>query len=144
MTTETSRPSGLLFDISEHLGAIFRHMLPGVIVLGGAAAASPTMFRRLDLASWQHLSVLVVVTLTVGNAWFALNRYGVHQVVDYLLYLIRSDGPARGTKRWNYLTDLGKYTSKSLHTTGDSVRARQHVAFRASTVLLLLTLGELA
>lgn len=87
--------------------------------------------------------MLAVVTLAVGNAWFALNRHGVHQIVDYLLYLILSHGPARATKHWNYLTDLGKYTCNSLRTLDDSARARQHVAFRASTVLLLLTIGEL-
>jgi hypothetical protein len=61
-------PSGLLFNISEHLGAIFRHMLPGVIVLGSTAIAYPKTFGRLDLTSWPQLFVLGVATLAVGNA----------------------------------------------------------------------------
>ena len=44
---------------------------------------------------------------------------------------------------WAYLDELGRYTYKSLHTPDTSKRARQHVAFRESTVLLALTVGEL-
>jgi hypothetical protein len=136
--------AGLISDISEHLGAIFRHMLPGVLVVGGATLAYPQLRECVDVSSWQRVLLLTIITITVGNAWFALNRYGIHQAVDYFLYLIRSDGPARGKESGNYLTDLGKFTADSLHTPYTSKRARQHIGFRASTVLLLLTLGELA
>src|SRR5271165_738693 len=143
MASESSK-SGLLTDISEHLGPIFRHTLPGVVVVGSAAVAYPKAFNNLDVTSWQHFLLLAVATMTVGNACFALNRYGVHQFADYCLYLIKSGGPSRGDEPWNYLTDLGRYTAKSLHAGDESSRARQHVGFRASTVLLLLTIGEMA
>lgn len=60
-----------------------------------------------------------------------------------ILYLIKSKGPAR-VDGFSYLDDLGRYTYQSLHTPDASARARRHVAFRASTVLLVLTVGELA
>ena len=119
-------------------------MLPGVLVVGAAQLAYPEWFRTLDFKSWHHLIVLAVVTLAIGNTWFALNRYGLHQLVDYFLYLTKSNGPARTSRWFNYLDDLGLYAYKSLHTDDRSARAREHVAFRASTVLLILTLGELA
>jgi hypothetical protein len=137
-----SNPAGLLTEITQHLGAIFRHTLPGVLVLAIARLAYPHWFGGVDLKSWQQLTVLGGVSIAVGNTWFAVNRYGLHQIVDYVLYLSKSKGPARGNTKWTYLDDLGTYSYKSLHTDDKSARARQHVAFRASTVLLLLTLGE--
>ena len=143
--TQTQK-GGVLADIAEHLSGIFRHMLPGILVVGGTRVAYPEWFAQLDLTSWQHIVVLGVITIAVGNTWFALNRYGFHQLVDYILYQFKSKGPAResGIMDFTFLDDLGKYTYKSLHTGGYSARARQHVAFRASTVLLILTVGELA
>jgi hypothetical protein len=58
MANEANKSSGLLFDISEHLGAIFRHMLPGVVVLGAAAAAYPDTFDGLDLTPGNTFSCL--------------------------------------------------------------------------------------
>jgi hypothetical protein len=138
-----SQPSGLLTEITYHLGGIFRHMLPGVLVLGGARIAYPSWFAGVDIGSWEHLLVFGVISLAVGNTWFAFNRYGIHQFVDYILYFMKTNGPARGETPWSFLDDLGQFTSKSLHTGDASARARQHVAFRASTVLLALTVGEL-
>jgi hypothetical protein len=135
--------TGLLTEVAQHLGAIFRHMLPGILVLAGASVAYPDWFRGLNLDSWRHLVVLASISIAVGNTWFALNRYGLDQLVDYFLYLFKSDGPARGIDKFSYLNDLGQYTYRSLHSADSSFRARQHVAFRASTVLLAWTLGEL-
>jgi hypothetical protein len=135
----------ILGEVSQHLGAIFRHMLPGALVVGAARLAHPEWFCSLDLRLWQHLVALALLTVVIGNTWFAVNRYGLHQFVDYLLYRMGSNGPAKAHEaQSNYVDDLGKYTYKSLHTPETSARARQHVAFRASTVLLVLTLGEVA
>ena len=137
------QPSGLLTEITQHLGGIFRHMLPGILVVGCARIAYPCWFVGVDLKSWQQVVVLAAISVALGNTWFVLNRYGVRQVVDYLLYSLGSNGPARGSRKRAYLDDLGRYTYRSLHTPEASARARQHVAFRASTVLLALTAGEL-
>src|ERR1039457_2748962 len=92
MSNGSAPRSGLLPDISQHLGTIFRHTLPGVLLVGGAALAYPKTLPG-DLNSWQQLSILAIVTVTVGNALFALNRYGVHQAVEYLFYLAKIKGP---------------------------------------------------
>jgi hypothetical protein len=141
--SEKPEPTGWPNEIAQHLGGIFRHMLPGILVIAGARVAHPEWFSAVSVTTWQNVVVLGAVSIAVGNAWFALNRYGLHQLVDYGLYLIKSNGPARGEKWWRYLDDLGQYTYKSLHTPDTCKRARQHVEFRASAVLLALTVGEL-
>jgi len=133
MSEVRDRTGGLIADITQNLGGVFRHMLPGVLVIAGVRVAHPSWFQGVNFASWQHLAALAVLTIAVGNTWFAFNRYGLHQVVDYFLYLIGSRAPARGDTAWSFLDDLGVYTYRSLHTPETAARARQHVAFRAST-----------
>ena len=115
--SSASQPAGWPTEIAHHLGEIFRHMLPGILMVAGARIAYPDWFDWVDLKSWQHLFVLGAISIAVGNTWFSLNRYGLHQLVDYFLYLIKSDGPARGDTNFTYLDDLGQYTYKSLHNT---------------------------
>lgn len=100
------KATGVLSDVVAHLAAVFRYMLPGVLVMGAAYLAYPDWFMRFHLHSNQHLIMLGVITITVGNTWFALNRYGLHQLVDLVLYWSKSNGPARGDK-CQYLDDLG-------------------------------------
>lgn len=136
--------TSVVADIAQNLGGVFRHMLPGVLVVAATYVAHPSWLASVAFTSWEHLVALAVLTIAVGNTWFAFNRYGFHQLLDYLLYRCGIEGPAQHGKTSTYTDDLGKYTYKSLHTPDTAFRARQHVAFRASTVLLILTVGELA
>lgn len=140
--------AGVVSDTARHLAGIFRHLFPGVLVMGAAALAYPDWFRNLDFQNGNHLIVLAILALTVGNTWFALNRYGFHQLVDFLFYLRGVRGPARVKGKPNeYLEDLAIYTRDSLvqdeKDEKRSLRLQEHVKFRASTVLLIFTLGEL-
>jgi hypothetical protein len=113
-------------------------------VVGGARLAYPEAFCAVHLKSWQHLIVLGVVTVTVGNALFALNRYGLHQLVEYILYLLKVEGPIPKAGRFHHTNDLAEHVVTSFQTGDFPKGIRQHIAFRISTVLLLLTLGEIA
>ena len=110
--------------------------------MGAAAVAHPSWFLGVDFRSWQQIVVAAVVALSAGNIWFAFNRYGIHQLVDWLMYLFKSQGPARSDSWLGYTEDLGTYVAKSMCTDSISSRGRQHVAFRASSVLLLYTVAE--
>jgi hypothetical protein len=144
-TNETPKPDsvGLVSEIAKHLGSIYRHMLPGMLLVGGARLAYRDWFHWVNLESWKHLLLLAVTSVVVGNAWFALNRYGLHQALDYVFYRLNLKGPVPHDVRkpHDYTDDLGKFVYDSL-IQNTSQSARQHVEFRASTVLLILTVGE--
>lgn len=142
MTDAEKGDGGILGDVSRNLGAFFRHLLPGVYILGAAYVAHPSWFAGVDTKSWQHLAIAGVVALASGNIWFSLNRYGVHQVIDYAVYLAKSEAPAPSSSRCHYLDDLGTYVARALSAATIPERARQHVAFRASSVLLIYTVAE--
>ncbi len=139
--TEPVKPD-VLGDVTRNLGAFFRHLLPGVYIVGAAYVAHPSWFAGVDTKSWQHIAIASAVALASGNIWFSLNRYGVHQFIDYLVYLAKSEGPAATASRFRYLEDLAVYVAKSMGVSTVQERARQHVAFRASAVLLLYTMAE--
>jgi hypothetical protein len=137
---DTSR---IIASVSENLGMVFRHLLPGVFIMSAAYVAHPSWFQ-LDTNSWQHLTLYAVMALTAGNVWFTVNRYGVHQLIDYVAYLLKSRGPAAGS--WlerKYWDTTAKHAAKSLRDSRITKRERQHVAFRASSVLLLYTIAEI-
>jgi hypothetical protein len=96
MPPDNNSPSGWVQSISNNLGAVFRHLLPGILIIGAANVAHPSWFCGVDVSSWQHILVIAVVALALGNIWFAINRYGVHQLVDYFMYVFKWKGPARG------------------------------------------------
>jgi hypothetical protein len=134
--------SGMVQSISDNLGAFFRHLFPGIIIMGAAYVAHPCWFSRVDTHSWQHILIVAVIAVASGNLWFAINRYAFHQFVDYVMYRCGSKGPAPASSRPQYLDDVAKHATDSLCLCIPS-RARQHIAFRASSILLLYTVAEL-
>jgi hypothetical protein len=135
-------PKGIVAQITDNLGAVFRHLLPGVLIIGVARITHPSWFRHFDRSSWPYLAVMGVIAIAVGNAWFAINRYVLHQLVDYVCWRRNQAGPVRsGNSR--YADDLAKYVREAVSVDVPQ-RARQHIAFRASSVLLIYTLSELS
>ena len=81
--------------------------------------------------------------MTVGNALFAFNRYGLHQFFELVFYATKTGGPVRKPKTWNFTDDLAEYVNASFRKE-DMTDFRQHIMFRVSSVLLLLTISEIA
>lgn len=133
--------AGMVQEVLDNLGAFFRHLFPGILIMGAAYVAHPSWFSGMDTHSWEHLTIAAVIAVTAGNIWFAFNRHVLQQLVDWILYLFRCEGPAPTASRFKYRSDLGKYVAKSLCATTIPLYARQHVAFRASSILLLYTVA---
>jgi hypothetical protein len=142
MPNDDKADGGTVQSIVDNLGAFFRHLLPGVLVTGAACVAYPSWFSWVKTDLWQHILIVAAIALTAGNIWFAINRYSVKQFFDYLMYLRRIPGPARGERCFQYHHGLGAYVADSVCTAGIPDRARRHVTFRASSALLLYIVGE--
>lgn len=138
-----SQSKGILGEIVDNLAVVFRHLLPGVLIIGIARITHPTWFGHFDSSSWSFLAVVAIIAIAVGNAWFSVNRYVIHQLVDYLCWYFGSQGPAKGDDT-GYLDHLAMYVRESLTRQEGLKLAQQHVGFRASSVLLLYTLSELS
>jgi len=136
--------AGIVQTITDNLGTFFRHLFPGVLIIGAAYVAHKSWFpcpESHPWESWQHVLIAAAIALAVGNIWFAVNRYVIHQSIDFVLYRCGVKGPRKSGL--GYFDDLGKYVAKSQCILEIPPQARQHVAFRASSVLLLYIAAEI-
>ena len=115
--------------------------------MGAARIAFPCWFWWIHTDSWPNLAFTGVIALAIGNVWFTLTRYIVHQLVDFVLYVGGVRGPRRSWTKWSlrnvfmYPDELGKYVEAALTNTIPPL-ARQHVVFRSSSVLFIYTVAE--
>lgn len=139
------KSSGWIADISVHISSIFRHMLPGVLMVGTFFLAYPSKQKCFDFDSWHSLTLLAVLCVVSGNIWFAINRYVIHQFFDYLMWRCSAEAPAMPAEEdVDYLDGLAVFTVRSLSKSRSvDERIREHIRFRGSNILLLLTAGEL-
>jgi len=137
------RKKGSIGEITDNLGPVFRHLLPGVLIIGAARITHPSWFSGFNSSSWSFLAVAGTIAIAAGNAWFTVNRYIIHQVVDYGFWRCKLQGPAKSGQD-GYVDHLAKYVREAQINAGVPERAWQHVGFRASSVLLIYTLSELS
>ncbi len=137
-----TQEKGVIGQVSENLGEVFRHLLPGILIICAAAMTHPSWFAYVNFNNWPSLVMVAAISIAVGNAWFSVNRYAIQQAFDYICYLVKLEGPAKRAHA-NYSDDLAIYVREALIEIDVPARARWHVAFRASSVLLIYTIAEL-
>ena len=130
--------------IGENVGRVFRFLLPGLIILGGAAASHPKWFAHANLTDSGHLASLAAIALAAGNAWYVFHRYVIHQLIDWLLYLLKLEGPVPSGSRWKYNDDVASYVLRSYMADDKAKRAQEALALRASHVLFMYVVSEVA
>lgn len=129
-------------SIGKAFGAIFRHLLPGVLVLSAAAAARPSWFMRIDISKSEWLVVLGVLAVVIGNVWFVLHRYCVQQLVDLAFWSFKFQGsPKRGETEYHSGVAAHVWNFFSTDVPED---IREHLRFRASSVVLMYITSEVA
>jgi hypothetical protein len=119
-------------QIGNQLGRIFRHMLPGVLVVGAAKAAHPRWFAGLDLGEPWHVAVLAAIAVLAGNTWYVLHRFTVHQAIDWLLC------PQRKT----YASWLAQHVDKSHLFPEYAADVGEYVRTRSAQVIFLFIVAE--
>lgn len=135
MSHRESRPD-VVQTVVNNFGALFRHLFPGVLVLGVARIIRPGWFGWIDTHSWPNLAFTGIVALTVGNACFAVNRYILFQSLDCVVYLWQHTGKA------GYHKALAAHVADSLYLSNVAALADQHIKFRYASVLFLYTVAE--
>ena len=128
------------------LSRIFRHVLPGLIVLGASHEAYPSWFPWVSVKSTSHLVVLGAVAVAIGNVWYSFHRFGIQQLIDFVLYMFQFPGPAGPPRRQDafgrYHDDVAQHVVDTFRSVVDQPWLREHVEFRASTVALMYIVVE--
>ena len=123
-------------EITEQLSNIFRHLLPGLVVIGAARLAHPHWFSAVCISNKWHVAVLVAIGVTVGNVWYVTHRYAIHQLIDYCHYAW-SYRRLGGYYEW-----LSELMDGSFRFADQTPKFREHLRFRSSQVILLFIISE--
>lgn len=126
----------LIQHASGDLSRVFRHMLPGVVILGVAYLSHPTWFETLDASQGWHLVILVVIAIAIGNFWYVLHRYTLHQLLDWICYRIR-EKKWKGYSKWFY-----KHVCNSFSVQKKVGDLWKHVHFRSAQIIFMFIVGE--
>ncbi len=126
-------------QITDELSPIFRHMLPGLAILGAAVVSHPSWFPPWStLADGWHVAILGAIALTVGNVWYVVHRYVLHQFVDYVLFAWEgSDWKFKSYETW-----LGNHIDQNFHIANEEAPLRNHVHFRSAQLIFLFIIAE--
>ncbi|MDA8223065.1 MAG: hypothetical protein M0Z35_15505 [Desulfitobacterium hafniense] len=129
-------------SIGNALGAIFRHLLPGVLALSAIATARPFWFVKVDVSKAEWLVVLGVLAIVIGNVWFVLHRYVIQQIVDWFFWFCKAEGgPKRGE---GYGVGIANHVWRFFSAPNVSEDIREHIRFRTSSVVLMYITAEVA
>jgi hypothetical protein len=134
-------PENAITEVAKHLGRIFRHLLPGVLIIGAARASHPHWFEQgLDWNKPWHLAVLSTIAVLVGNTWYVLHRYTVHQLLDVAFYWrSKKPGLPSGYNEW-----LAKHVRESNLFPKHAQELREHILFRSAQVIYIFIVAEVS
>ena len=124
-------------EISDQLGRIFRHIVPGLVVVAGAKLAYPVWFNKLNLSNTYHVVVLAAITVVAGNVWYVLHRYTVHQVIDYILHKVKRKVPGKSYVEW-----LADFIERGFRSELKMGKLGEHLYFRSSQIILMFIVSE--
>jgi hypothetical protein len=140
----------ILSSAFDELGRVFRHFLPGLLLLGGANLSFPSWFEKLQFSNTNHLLVMFVFTFAGGNLWYVLHRYSVHQLVDYLIYRFRGHRPKDHERLrdnigvYDYFHWLGGHVDSSFEHQRFNRKMRSHVFVRSAHVIYIFSACEVS
>lgn len=135
----------LLKSIGSALSTIFRHLIPGVLVVAAVAVSRPSWFGSvlIHITENQWLIVLGVLAVVIGNVWFVLHRYIIQQIVDGFFWLCNAQGgPQR--KKGPYSNQIAEQVWQFFIDQTIPKDIRQHVRFRTSSLILIYITAEVA
>lgn len=130
---------GPVREVADQLGRVFRHLLPGVLIVAAARASHPRWFSgRLDWGQPWQLAVVAVIAVMVGNTWYVVHRYTVHQVVDCVVQRLTRTG------KQPYVEWLAQHVYLGNLFPSHAEGLREHILFRSAQVIYLFIVGEVA
>lgn len=125
-------------QIGDQLSRVFRHLLPGLVVVGAFSIGHPHFFQGFRIEPWP-IAFLAGISLTVGNVWYVLHRYLVHQLIDCMVYRCRNKKKFMFDE---YCVWLRQFVHDSFTCGPQAERLQTHLHFRSAQIILLFIVSE--
>jgi len=122
--------------ISGQLSGIFRHIIPGVIILGFAYGSHPSWFKKVYPTNSTDWMVLAMLSIVIGNLWYVVHRFTIHFLFDFICYRFR-EGKWSGYQQW-----LIAHIDHSFAVPEYKRKLQNFVHCRSSQIILLFIIAE--
>ncbi len=130
-------------SVFDALGTIFRHLLPGIFIVGASAAAYPSWFNKVDISKNEWLIVIAGIAIVAGNVWLVFHRYCIQQIVDLVFYVLKVTGGPCKNNKWNYSASVAEHVEKFFNNISSKEALHRHIRFRTSSVVLMYIASEI-
>lgn len=132
--------SELIQKLLEDIGAVFRHVFPGVLVILAAYVRRPEWFVGLTPEpTWPQLIVVLAAALALGNLAYAGNRYGLLHILEWAAFSVRGRRCMRLRRTRAYAIAVGREMERFYR---DEDKVRRLIRFRDAASVYLLVGGE--
>jgi hypothetical protein len=128
----------------DSLSEVFRHLVPGIMIIAAAFLSHPKWFDNTDIAIGKWLILLATIAIMVGSIWFVFHRYFIQQLVDVLFYLLNIKGGPCRNEKLGYPGAVARHVSKFFKSLKDNPELGRHIRFRTSSVVLMYITSETA
>jgi len=128
--------SDLLKSVPNEFSRVFRHILPGFIILGFMYCSHPSWFVSVDISKWTYLVVLLVAALIIGNIWYVIHRYTLHNFLDWIMYCIIHK------KITGYINWVSSHIIKSFSIPNEKQQLQKHIHFRSAQIIFVFIIAE--
>lgn len=129
--------------IREDLGAVFRHLLPGILIISAAYARRPSWFAAfVPQPNTEQLLLLAATCLAIGNLAYAVNRYGVLHFAEFVVYLVRNCCLVSWVFPLQYARSV--YDEMNRFYDGNRCKLQRLLRFRDAAAIYLLVASESA
>ena len=135
--------------LTSEISRIFRHLIPGVLILLVIYLSQPSWMYWVDICSCSHLIILSVLSITVGTIWYVVHRFTIHYMIDFLCFKLRrrikvrngvdNDSTAQYKKYHEWLSN---HIQKSLFHFNTKREVKEYIHFRSTQVHLLFIFSE--
>jgi hypothetical protein len=123
--------------VTGEFSRIFRHLIPGVIIMGLSYLSHPSWFSGVNPSNKSlYWIILGVLSLAIGNFWYVFHRFTVHNLVDWVYYRFRF-GKWKDYRSW-----LSIHIQKSFDSGKNNDELKKFVHFRSAQVILLFIVAE--
>lgn len=134
----------LVEAIKENLERVFRNVLPGMLILGTARASHRSWFNGIDKSDPWNLLFIFAVGLVVGNAWYSFHRLCVNELIVFILFRWRLNGPARLGVGASYCERRADFILKRHRAAANAPNIREELRLQHSQIHFMYICSEAA
>ncbi|MBN8570669.1 MAG: hypothetical protein J0M18_13670 [Ignavibacteria bacterium] len=115
MSDNNNNDTSVVKIVTDSLSNIFRHIIPGIIIITLAHFCMPELFLGLEFKETGNFVILGAVAIAIGNFWYAFHRYTFHQLCDFIFYVlvIRKRFKKEYPKKSDYYNWISRHSIES-------------------------------